>query len=66
MDTLKNSEDLSRRLLQNLDNFSYVLKEEHRKMSQPKAHMDHTQHKFIKRSAELSVEILIAVAFYQV
>lgn len=40
MDTLKNSEDLSRRLLQNLDNFSYVLKEKHRKMSQPTAHVD--------------------------
>lgn len=31
MDTLKNSEDLSCRLLQNLDNFSDVLKEERRK-----------------------------------
>jgi len=41
MDTLKNSEDLSRRLLQNLDNFSNVLKkEEHGKMSQPTAHVD--------------------------
>jgi len=33
MDTLKNSEDLSRRLLQNLDNFSNVLKKEERWVS---------------------------------
>lgn len=40
MDTLKNSKDLSRRLLQNLYNFSYVLQDNDRKMSQPTAHMD--------------------------
>ncbi len=50
MDTLKKSEDLSRGLLQNLDNFSYVLQEEHRKMSHPRAHNNLVRIKKKKKS----------------
>ncbi len=68
MDTLKQSEDLSRGLLQNLDNFSYVLQEEHRKMSHPRAHnnlvrIKKKKVKFKNGSAELSVQTLISLYF---
>ncbi len=68
MDTLKKSEDLSRGLLQNLDNFSYVLQEEHRKMSHPRAHnlvriKKKKKVQFKNGSAELSVQTLISLYF---